>query len=310
MTADSIFASTGAAAQEAATKTPIALTVSRQTYGCVNASGTIIGALLGCTLGSPGWGNSTPQFSVTVTQSKWAITTPAGGASYFPDVNDVTQYNAGSGGATATNAPGDLYVEGPNQGKLSLIAANDVVVTGDITNTSATASNDAVDIVAGQNVRNYHPVTCADQTAADINATDAGWCPNDISGLYRGVLESNGVLDATHPAKQYTNLTTGTARRIDAAMFALSGSFLTDNYNRGVALGTLTVNGGLYQSHRGANGVQWEFQTYDTKRATSGYSLQYHYVDLQHSGLPYAPPATGGSTARVWTVVSVSAGAS
>ena len=41
--------------------------------------------------------------------------------------------------------------------------------------------------------------------------------------------------------------------------------------------------------------------------ATSGYSLQYHYIDLEHANLPYAPPATGGSTSRVWNVVSISA---
>jgi hypothetical protein len=151
----------------------------------------------------------------------------------------------------------------------------------------------------------------------DINNTTPGSCPNDITGLYRGTgLETNGVLSSSHPAMQYTNMTTPVAcaqstigcRRIDAAVFALSGSFFTDNYNRGNPMGLLTVNGGLYQSHRGANGVQWEFQTSDTKRATSGYSLQYHYVDLQHSGLPYAPPATGGSNTRIWNVVSISSG--
>ena len=156
-------------------------------------------------------------------------------------------------------------------------------------------------------MRNYHPVSCDDQTAADITSTDAGWCPNDITGLYNAILENNGVLYATHPAMQYNNMTTPGSRTIDAAVFALSGSFFTDNYNRGVALGPLTVNGGIYQSHRGANGMQWEYRSTDTKRASSGYSLQYHYVDLEHADLPYAPPATGGSNSRVWNVVSVSA---
>jgi hypothetical protein len=316
MSSDPLFASNGTPAQEAATKTPITLKVTRQSYGCVNSSGTIIGSLvsligglLGCLTGNPGWGNTTPQFAVTVTQSDWSITSQATGASYFPSTQDVTQYNRAPGGANSPSGPGDLYVDGNNQGKLSLIAQNDVVVTGDVKNTSSDPTQDAVDIVAGQNVRNYHPVQCVDQTPADINGTDAGSCPNDITGLYRGaILETNGVLLASHPAMQYTNLNATGARRIDAAIFALTGSFLTDNYNRGNPLGTLTVNGGLYQSNRGANGVQWEYQQTDATRATSGYSLQYHYVDLQHSGLPYAPPATGGSDTRIWNVVSVSAG--
>ena len=293
---DSMFATNGTptAAQETVTKTPITLKVSRQTAQC----------FLGCS-----WANSTPQFTVTVTQSNVTFTPASGGSSYFPDTDDVTQYNAGTAGSTGSNGPGDLYVEGNNQGKLSLIAQNDVIVTNDLKDTSTDPTADAVDLVAGQNVRNYHPVSCVDQTAADINGTTTGFCPNDITGLYQGAgLETNGVLSSSHPAMQYTNMTTPIARRVDAAIFALSGSFLTDNYNRGVPLGTLTVNGGLYQSHRGANGTQWEYQTSDTKRATSGYSLQYHYVDLQHYGLPYAPPATGGSNSRVWNVVSISSG--
>jgi hypothetical protein len=279
------------------------LTVTRQTYGC-----SLLGALGAC-IGVMQWQNAASQFAVTVTNSDWVITQTASGRSYFPDTHDVTQYNIGTTGAAGSNGPGDLYVEGSNQGKLSLIAENDAVITNDIKNTSTDTTADAVDIVAGRNVRNYHPVSCTDQTTADITNTTSGFCPNDITGLYRGTaLETNGVLTSNHPAMQYSNMTTPVARRIDAAVFALSGSFLTDNYNRGVALGQLTVNGGLYQSHRGANGVQWEYQTSDTKRATSGYSLQYHYVDLQHSGLPYAPPVTGGSNTRIWSVVSISNG--
>jgi hypothetical protein len=313
MSSDALFSSASAPAQEAATKTPITLKVSRQAYGCVNSSGSIIGSLitlitglLGCLSGTPGWGNSTAQFTFTATQSNWAITTQPSGASYFPNTNDVTQYNRGTGGATGADGPGDLYIEGTNKGQLSLIAQNDIVVTGDVRDTSTDPTQDALDIVAGQNVRNYHPVKCVDQTSADVNSTDAGFCPNDITGLYRGVLETNGVLSSSHPAMQYVNINPTGPRRIDAAIFALSGSFLTDNYNRGNAIGGLTVNGGLYQANRGANGVQWEYLQSDTSRATSGFSLQYHYVDLQHSGLPYAPPATGGSNSRVWNVVSVS----
>jgi predicted outer membrane repeat protein len=304
MSGDSLFSSSATAAQETATKTPITLTVSRQTWQCSLLN------LLGICIGTWGWGSSTPQFSLTSTQATWAITTAASGASYFPSNSDVTQYSRGTSGANGTNGPGDLYVQGTNSGKLSLIAQNDVVITGDITDASSDTTHDAVDIVAEQNVRNYHPVSCADETAADINSTSAGSCPNDITGLYRGVLETNGVLWSSHPAMQYTNMTASSTRRVDAAIFALSGSFLTDNYNRGNALGTLTVNGALYQSHRGANGVQWEFLTTDTQRATSGYSLQFHYVDLQNSQLPYAPPATGGNDDRAWNIVSISAGGS
>jgi Tfp pilus assembly protein PilX len=301
MNGDSMFTSTSNPAQEAATKTPITVTVNRETKTNGN------------------WGSDKPAFTFVDTQSDWNLTSTAKSVSYFPDTKDVTEYNTGAtstgaaAGSTGVKQPGDLYVEGNNSGQLSLIADNDVELTDDITNPADPNYDDiynpnshAVDIVAGGNVHNYHPVKCVDQTAADITATDAGWCPNDITGLYRGVMESNGTLYASHPAMQYTNMLGTGARTIDAAIFALAGSFLTDNYNRGVALGNLTVNGGIYQSHRGANGVQWEYSG-SGPRPTSGYSLQYHYIDLEHANLPYAPPATGGATTRVWNVVSISA---
>jgi hypothetical protein len=296
MASDSMYSYSGTPAQETPTRTPMTFTVSRQVWS---------------NSGSGSWGSTTPQFTVTATRSTWAITSQASGAAYFPDTDDVSDYSTGANsagaaaGSTGTNQPGDLYVEGSNSGKLSLVAQDDVVVTNDITNPSDSSYNDvynpntnAIDIVAGSNVRNYHPVQCVDQTAADINATSVGWCPNDITGLYSSGV---GSTSTQSPARQYTNMLSTGARTIDAALFAMSGSFLTDNFNRSVPLGNLTVNGGIYQSHRGANGVTGP---------SSGYSLQYHYIDLEHANLPYAPPATGGSSSRVWNVVSLSAGGS
>ena len=317
MQSDPLFDSTSTAAQEVASKTPITFTISRQSATCslLNAFGICIGTY--------GWGSTTPQFTTTITQSTWSILNQASAASYFPDNADVTEYNYKTTTASGPSWPGDLYVEGTNSGRLSLLADNDVVVTANIISPESSAN--AVDLVAGNNVRNYHPVTCADQTGDDIDRTAAGWCPNDITGLYRGAagMVNNGTLTSVHPAMQYSNMTlpgqsatctttvpTNPTRQIDAAVFTLSGSFLTDNYNRGCQLGKLLVNGGIYQSHRGANGVQWEYSSGDTKRATSGYSLQYHYVDLQHAQLPYTPPVTGDGNSKIWSVVSMSDGGS
>jgi hypothetical protein len=95
---------------------------------------------------------------------------------------------------------------------------------------------------------------------------------------------------------------------IDAVVFALGGSLLTDNFNRGMKMGSATVVGGIYQLHRGATGQEWEMPPAATARANSGYKLQDTYLAMGAAGLPYIPALKSGSSKRSWNVVSVSAG--
>lgn len=282
MAADAVFANGPAGpGAETSTSTPVTLTVTRQTS----------------TNGGVSWGTAVPQFTMTATSTTWAVSTFASAVSYFPSVTDATQYGAGTG----ANIAGDLYVEGVNKGRLSLLADNDVVVTGNLTDSTSTITNDAVNMVAGNNVRNYHPVSCVDTTADSLNKTTAGYCPNDITGL--GNPGSSGTTwDPDHPAMQYTNLQAAGTRTIEAAIFALNGSLTSDNYNRGNYMGALQINGGVYQQHRGVNGTQ---NLSGSVVARTGYLLQYHYVDLRQSNLPYEP-TTKVKSGRVWSVVSVS----
>ena len=307
-------------------------------------------------LGTAVWGNGTAllgggqsiaQFQVTasVQQPSTTVTTTPSTMS-FPNANDRTQYPTWD--AAKTDAPGDAYIEGSGiSGQLSVIAENDIVVTGKLTAAQTTITNGstgeltwaeggAAALVADQNVRVYRPISCADATVSpDMADTTAGWCPNDITGLYSG-LESNGTLQSTHPALQYCNLTasttggvgadntgnpnagcsslsatgSGPVSEIDAVVFALNGSLLTDNYNRGVPMSSLTIKGGIYQLHRGATGEQWETQSADSSRASSGYLLQDDYVDVLPADLPYVPEFSGGTGGRDWNIVSISDGAS
>jgi hypothetical protein len=352
-TGDAFLASQGAGTESktvTCAETTSTATVVRQTYGCYNILlGTYDSATtsaMSCNgLESAKWGstvngagNTTPQFTMTATRyvqnTSYALT--AQGVSAFPDSNDITQYPIWN--AAKTTAPGDVYIEGTGEtGRLSVIAENDIVVTGNLTTTTtlgtsasgepAWASGGAIDLIADNNVRVYHPMSCADTT---VTATTAGWCPNDITGLYSGGLETAGALSAAHPAMQYCNLTaastggatgnnagnsncasvtatgTGPVSEIDAATFALGGAVQTDNYNRGVGLGSLTVVGGFYQQHRGGIGVQWELQTTDSSRASSGYVVQDTYRDLTAAGLAYVPAIGTSLTARAWNIVSVS----
>lgn len=270
---------------ETSSATPVTLVVTRET----STNGTT-------------WTGSTPQFTLAATSTTWALTTAPSATSYFPNVADVTSYGVSNGG----QVPGDLYVEGTNAGKLSLLADNDVVVTNNLVNTSDTITADAVNIVAGQYVRNFHPVSCVSTNSDSLSRTDPGFCPNDVTGLPtpNGTTGgSNGGFGPTHPAVQYTNLQATGNRTLQAAVFALSGSLTSDNYNRGVWMGNLLVKGGVYQGHRGVNGTQ--LANSDGTIARTGYLLNYNYVDLRDSNLPYEP-TTRVKSGRVWSVVSVS----
>jgi hypothetical protein len=249
-----------------------------------------------------------------------------------------------------------LYVNGDatitsgsnlTSGRLSIAATGDIVLNGSLTTSAAapaslptsaqtgepyvSGNTPAIDLVAQQNVRIAHTVTCANNTSP----ASTGYCPNDISGLYSTsqageVVNSDGTLKTAHPARVYCNssgdaypCTGGTKSGCDsatggitvtAAIFALNGSLQTDNYNRGCSLGTLTVNGGVYSNFRGPVGQEWEVPSSGaTVRSYSGYKLQLNYVSLEQAGLGYvpalgvtSPSQAGGTQAHPWQVLSIS----
>lgn len=279
------------------------------------------------------WADDDPQFDVgasrqTTTTTK-TVAIPSAVA--FPLSNDITRYQA------KQNGPGDAYIEGTVPGKLSVVADNDVVVTGNLTVPDLTS--EGVILVGGSNVRVYHPVACVDTNAASLaamsnNPTQTGYCPNDTTGLSpAGKLWFGSGNFGEHPSRQYTNLTRNTSESapmkditIDAAVFALTGSFIVDNYNRGEGKGwdgsgnfglqsngldRLTLDGGVYQQHHGAVGVEWPITSDNTQRPTSGYVSTITWDNkLKALTLPYVPSPTGGNGTRAWNIISTSTGAS
>lgn len=351
---DKFFDSTtqaGTSSTEDATTTTTTFNVASQVYTCylytsillttpsgkIDATGSKCGGLL--PTGKWAWGDgyyptqSSPQFQVTVQQKTYSnFQQGTKAAAYFPEMNDVTQYHSSASGM------GDAYVEGTGiAGKLSLIAQNDVVVTGALTadQTQDTPSGDeprwasggAVDLVADGNVRIYHPVACASST---LGLTTAGFCPNDVTGLYdqtnppTTILAADGSLGTDHPSLQYCDMTpntstqnsacsgtsttgSGAVSQIDAAVFALGSSFLTDNYDRGVGIGAVDVTGGVYQAHRGATGEKWSSPaTVNGKPPYAGYVLSIDYLNLLPANLPYVPSTGTSDGSDVWSVVSTS----
>jgi type II secretory pathway pseudopilin PulG len=132
---------------------------------------------------------------------------------------------------------GHVAVSGSYSTNVTIGAANDVIVTGNITR-----SGDAMmGLVAGKFVRVYHPVN-------PYNRDGSNNCTTNL-------LSSPAVTE------------------IDAALLATTGSFITDNWDCGNPLGTLTVKGAITQYWRGAVG------TGSAASPASGYLKDYQYDD-------------------------------
>jgi hypothetical protein len=291
-----------------------------------------------------GGGQSIAQFKVTFTVKKTTTTTTTTAAtSTFPSMSDVTQYQLGNNGTFGASGPGDLYVEGSAGHTMAVLADDDVVITGPIgpsgtnpanpssTNpnpdTSTTPPTAALEIVGRANVRVYHPVACKITDATMIANTDPGFCPDDITGLYRTALASG-----QWPYQQYVNLRPDLAGlTIHAALFALGnanahitcpqppngggvcgGEFTVDNFNRGASLGYLTEIGTVAMAHHAPVGEEWEINdaTGQSSRPYSGYQLAQQYENIK--ALVKASTGVGGllqtssTTTSLWHILSIS----
>src|SRR5680860_243519 len=142
---------------------------------------------------------------------------------------------------------GDAYVRGAYNKDLTIAAAKDVVITGDITRQDVIPKPDVtLGLIANGFVRVEHK----------LRTSPPGGPYLDVS--YRG-----GSPGCDNLPGQASN------RTIDAAILALQHSFIVDHYYCGASLGTLTVFGVIAQKYRGPVGTS----------AGSGYIKNYQYDD-------------------------------
>jgi hypothetical protein len=264
----------------------------------------------------------TPMLTGTsaATRTTYTANSPLNTTSSFPwfgasgnytDMNkDVTRYY---------NGYGDAYVQGTVQGGLSIVAEHDVVVSNDITysNTNLNTTTDGLALVANHDVRIYRPMTCTDSGTA--NATTAGFCPNDLTGVYNTPL--SWPLPSNYPALKYKRDNApamGDNGTLYATIFTLQGSFMVDNFYRGGIGASANITGGLYQEHRGPTSLPYQgrpFQGSTTKMP--GITLSYTYDNMRagqtaNGGLrvPWFPSPAGlePGSPRTWNVLSISTG--
>ncbi len=169
-------------------------------------------------------GSTGPNYSSdSATGTGVTCKTPAGASATgngvgYPVANEVAP-SVSSASASYGCRNGDVFVKGNVAGQLTIAAENYIYVTDDLKYVNP--QKDMVGLV-GQN---------------------AVWIWNPVKYVY-----ANGT---NNPPTSYANVYAADDRRVDAALLSVAHSFGVQNYDRGTARGTLTVNGAIAQKFRG-----------------------------------------------------------
>jgi hypothetical protein len=129
-----------------------------------------------------------------------------------------SQYNYAVTSYPTSGCAGDVYVEGTYADPLTIGAADDIIVDGNITTTTSGGT--------------------------PTGSATLGLIANEFIRVEHGCSSGNGNVGT----QSFSNLT------IDAEIMSVQHSFIVDNFNCGAPLGTLTVNGAIAQYFRGAVG--------------------------------------------------------
>jgi Tfp pilus assembly protein PilX len=185
--------------------------------------------------------------NLTITNNGTTVTRPIPPEGVVYIGNSTTQscsasYSPFNATYPSSSPCGNVFVHGTYTGQVTIAAQNDVIVDGNVCRGSCSSptGNGMLGLVANNFVRVYHPYSAE---------TSKGDCDG-----------SNGTGSLSNP-------------RIDAAILAISHSFIVDHYDCGNALGTLTVNGAISQKFRGPVG------TFSGSTTVTGYSKNYNYDD-------------------------------
>jgi large repetitive protein len=209
-------------------------------------------------------------------------------------------------GETSTpDAEGDAFVSGPLSGELTIGSANNIVITGNLTYAdcsghwttgqsglqdfcpySVAPPNDSLGLIANNYVEVNHPVTDGSRGGALASCAGTPGALCDASTANGATVNGSGRQGIT----------------IDAAILALTQSFVVNNYDQGSPEGTLAVYGSVQQFGRGPVG---QFDA-NTGSLVTGYTKNYTWDPL----LDYlSPPAYLVPSTAPWDLTSIDANA-
>ena len=197
-----------------------------------------------CTSSSSSSCTTTPSFNVSTDPIIYAPNSTTGCAPSYTPTN-VTYQQQSSG--NFYGACGDIYVSGTYSTGVTIAAADNIVITGSLLNSTDTdgqtqpTGTATMGLVANQYVRVYHPV----------NNPSSQSCTGSTSNL-----------------------------TIDAAILTLAHSFFVDNFDCG-ATATLTIHGAMAQKYRGAVAT-----SNSNGNTATAYAKNYNYDDRLRILLP------------------------
>jgi hypothetical protein len=203
--------------------------------------------------------------------------------------NDANQYAC---------RDGDVFIQGQLNGQLTVAAASNILITGNLTYNGGTSGTSLLGLVANNFVHVRHPVRL--QTTVynpPVNSQPSGcgspWDRTDYvtnsSGRYVQRICSDNLTGAQ------SNPT------INAAILAVNHSFEVQYWNRGDDLGTLSVTGAIAQRFRGPVG------TNSGGTVVTGYAKNYVYDQrLRYLSPPkFLDPVASAWGVAVWREIQV-----
>ena len=179
---------------------------------------------------------------------------------------------------------GNLYAEGVVKGRVTLAAAQSIVVTGDLVLAGGLSGTDMLGLVATNSVEVFHPrLGTVGAQAVCTRYWSNGTCRTYGSSFEWKTTTTGDVEVGGWPRRYKENgaagYTPSSGVQIAGSIQTLLHSFLVQKYSVGGDQGTLLVNGSIAQRWRGIVG-----------QGSDGYTKLYKYDPrLQFSTPPYFP---------------------
>ncbi|MDF1603496.1 pilus assembly PilX N-terminal domain-containing protein [Nocardioides sp. YIM 152315] len=183
----------------------------------------------------------------------------------FPHADDYNQ--------TLTESScryGTVYVDGTLQGRVTISAEHNVVITGSLLYRSGKTGTDVLGLIASNSVQIYHPISKGQCTQYDGHWErrygDWVWVRDECVAWARGSNNLTGSVSSP---------------TIHASILTLQHSFEVQQYDVGSSLGTIHLFGSIAQRFRGPVGT-----SNSSGGAVSGYLKDYQY----DTRLRFSPP--------------------
>jgi hypothetical protein len=206
--------------------------------------------------------------------------------------NDANQYGC---------RDGDVFVQGTLKGQLTIAAANNVVVTGNITYDGGTSGSSLLGLVANNFVQVRHPLRLQTTTYSPPQSSQPSSCGSPWQKTHY-VRDSSGRYVQRICSLNLTGAQSNPT--INAAVLSVNHSFTVPYWNRGNPLGTLSVIGAIAQRFRGPVG------TNSGGTVQTGYAKNYVYDQrLKYLSPPkFLDPVASAWGVAVWREIKVPAG--